>query len=86
MAAPHKAVGPKSDKIWRDAIMLAIKRDAEEGGRHLDRLARKLIEKAAEGDVSALKEIGDRLDGKPSQSVAVGQDPDLGPLTVTWEK
>ena len=34
-------------------------------------LARKLVNKALEGDVAALKEIGDRLDGKPAQAVDV---------------
>ena len=80
MAAPKKAVGPKSDKMWRDAIMLAIKRDPDGKGKHIDKLARTLIAKAADGDVQALKEIGDRLDGKPSQSVGLGQAEDLAPL------
>ncbi len=72
--------------MWRDAIMLAVKRDAEGGGKHLDKLARTLIQKASEGDVAALKEIGDRLDGKPTQSIALGQDPDKDPITFRWEK
>lgn len=79
MAAPIKAVGPKSDKIWRDAIMIAIKREAEDGGRHIDRLARSLIAKASEGDVAALREIGDRLDGKPTQEATITHE---GELTV----
>ena len=32
-------------------------------------LARKLVDKAIGGDVMALKEIGDRLDGKTTQAV-----------------
>ena len=35
-------------------------------------LARGLVDKALEGDVAALKEIGDRLDGKPVQGVDLG--------------
>lgn len=79
MAAPKKAVGPKSDKLWRNAIMLAVNRAAEgEDGKQLDRLARRLIEKAAEGDVAAMREIGDRLDGKPTQPIA--GDPEGAPI------
>lgn len=81
MATPNKTVGPKSDKLWRNAIMLAVNRAAAGGKtKHLDILARKLIDKAAEGDVSALREIGDRLDGKPTQMIA--GDPDGVPIAT----
>lgn len=77
MAAPKNPVGSKPDKIWRNAIMLAIKRASDDGTTpHLDNLARKLIEKAGDGDITALKEIGDRLDGKAAQSVTVAGDPE----------
>ena len=33
---------------------------------------RKLVTRALEGDVAAMKEISDRLDGKPSQGVDLG--------------
>jgi len=70
LAAPKRTVGPKSDKLWRDAIMIAVKRDAiGGGGKYLDKLARALLDKAAEGDVAALREVGDRLDGKPTQAL-----------------
>ena len=74
MAAPKKAVGPKSDKMWRDALMVAVKRLTDDGTKtkKLYRLADALIDKALAGDVSALKEIGDRLDGKPAQAVELG--------------
>ena len=74
MAAPKKAVGPKSDKLWRDAIMVAVKRQATDGKKtkKLALLADKLVTKALDGDITAMKEIGDRLDGKPAQSVELG--------------
>ena len=62
--------------------MLAINREAEGGGKHIDRLAKVLIAKAAEGDVAALREIGDRLDGKPAQSLGIGQAEELDPIKV----
>ncbi len=32
-------------------------------------MAQKLVERCLEGDIAALREIGDRLDGKPTQAV-----------------
>jgi len=46
------------------------------------------LAKGAESEqaqVAACKEILDRGYGKPSQSVAIGQDPDLEPLRISWE-
>jgi hypothetical protein len=37
--------------------------------RHLRAIARKLFEKALDGDLSAIREIADRLDGKPAQAI-----------------
>jgi hypothetical protein len=74
LAAPKKPKGAKSDKLWRDAISLAVHRVCagdESGRKNLAVLAEKLVNKAMEGDVSALKEIGDRMDGKPTQMTEV---------------
>lgn len=62
--------GVKSDKIWRDAIQRAVKR-VRMGSKtkSLETLAEKLVTCGMQGDVSALKEIGDRLDGKPTQGI-----------------
>jgi hypothetical protein len=60
--------GGKPDKLMRDAIMLEIKAwDKDERGRRCrnDRmLAKALVRKGKDGDVPALKEINDRIDGK----------------------
>ncbi len=75
--------GHKSDKLWRDAIMVAVKRETEGGEKtkKLFALADALVTKALAGDVTALKEIGDRLDGKAVQGVELG-GPDGGPVQV----
>ena len=84
MAAQKTPLGSKSDKLWRDAIMRAVKRQVGKGGgKYLEVLADKLVALAADGDVGALKEIGDRLDGKPSQAVSVGGD-DGGPVRIKY--
>ncbi len=81
MAAPKRPnpVGPKSDKEWRHAIRKAVHElRAATGGAKAEKikaitlLARRLVTKAMEGDVTALKEIGDRLDGRPTQGVDLG--------------
>ena len=74
MAAPKNPKGAKSDKEWREAIRLAVNevRKGPTGGKArkiLRQLARKLVDRALDGDIAALKEIGDRLDGKPAKSV-----------------
>ena len=52
----------------RDAIILALKREAEDGEgvltKKLHLIAGRLVEKALAGDIQAIKEINDRVDGK----------------------
>lgn len=47
---------------------------AGEDHKALRKVAKALIDKASEGDVSAIKELGDRLDGKPAQAIENGED------------
>lgn len=60
----------KQDKIWAAAVKRAVHRriENEEGKpQKIERLADQLVEFALEGNGWAVKEIGERLDGKPSQ-------------------
>lgn len=64
--------GRKGEKIWADAVRRAVMRrleDEEGKPQKIERLADKLVDAALAGDIPALKEIGDRLDGKPAQVV-----------------
>jgi len=69
--------GPKSDKIWADAVHKAVHEYHEEKDadgkvkkvRYINQLALNLVKAGAKGDIQAIKEIGDRLDGKPKQAV-----------------
>jgi len=65
---------PKS-KPFKEALQKAI---AEQG---LALAAAALVRKANEGDVPALKELADRLDGKVAQGI-VGGDDDDNPVAV----
>ena len=65
--------GAKPDKLMRDALILALKDEAIDANGQmttkLRKVAEKLVEKAMDGDVPAIKEIGDRVDGRPSQAI-----------------
>ena len=63
--------GPFADKLWRDAFRKAALEvaDGKRGPKKLELAARSLVNAAIEGDVSAAKEMGDRLDGKVPQAV-----------------
>lgn len=77
---------PKTDKIWSDAVRRAVFRrlENEEGKpQKIERLADKLVEFAADGQGWAMQEIGNRLDGRPHQSVG-GQEAD-GSIGITFK-
>jgi hypothetical protein len=51
----------KNNRLWAETLRRAVvQSDAE----RLRMIAEALIDKAASGDVSAIKELGDRIDGK----------------------
>ncbi|MGI9047050.1 MAG: hypothetical protein ACR2FI_09755, partial [Burkholderiales bacterium] len=62
------------------AIRRAVMRATENGDANkLDALADTLIKRGLDGDITAIKEIGDRLDGKPRQQAEI-TDADGEPL------
>ena len=72
MAAPKGNNNAAKAKQWSAAIERALdRRGAGDRLLALANLAEKLIDQCEEGNLMALKELGDRLDGKPSQQVAV---------------
>lgn len=72
------------DKPFREALRMALA-DAGKDHKALRAIASALIVKASGGDVQAIKEIGDRLDGKPAQAIIGGDDTDPA-IVVTWQK
>jgi hypothetical protein len=65
---------------WSDAINNALgKRSRAAGIQALDELAEKLLTLCDEGDISALRELGDRLEGKPAQAITGA---DGGPIVI----
>jgi len=70
MPFPNLAGRPPKAKSWTAAIERAILRMANEDPQALEKLASKLVNLASNGDLGALKEIGDRIEGKPTQMIA----------------
>jgi hypothetical protein len=63
--------GRPKDHKFLQALNRAI---AQDDGRRLRSAAEKLLDLASTGEQWAVKELADRLDGKPAQTV--GGDPD----------
>ena len=66
VGAPFGNKNSAKSRPWRAALDRAIKQDTR---KLLDKAARAVLEAAAGGDLAAIKEIGDRMDGKPIQAV-----------------
>lgn len=64
------------NKPWTDAVRRAL---LANDGQKLRKLADKLIATAMRGNVNALKEIGDRVEGKVPQAITGA---DGGPIQV----
>lgn len=69
----------KNNRLWRETL----RRVAAQNPEKLRRIAEKLYEQAEQGDIAAMREIGDRLDGKAAQTI---QGDDENPLTVAIKK
>lgn len=78
--------GGKPDKLMRNALALELSREDVQDGRKVKRLrrvARALVAAAIGGDVSAIKEVFERMDGKTPQAISAEV---AGTLTVTVKK
>lgn len=64
----------EKNRPGRDALNRLIK---QSNGAELRRIAQALLDKAAEGDVPAIREVLDRTDGKVVQGVDANVDTNL---------
>lgn len=79
MAAPIGNQNAAKAKVWHAAIVRALERRTQsrvDGKLEIDALAEKLLDAVSEGDLAALKEFGDRMDGKPAQAIIGGDEND----------
>ncbi len=74
--------GSKPEKLMRDALLIALNREAEKGSKtkRWQSGAEAIVAKAIEGDVAACREIFDRVDGKVPQAHDIKSE-----HTVTYE-
>ena len=87
MAAPLGNQNAKKAKRWQDALVKALARyESSDGkikaGEALDKIAEGVVIDALAGDKDARAEIGNRLDGKPHQSVGVAGDDEGGSMKL----
>ena len=76
--------GINSRKPWADAVRIVMSEDDPETQKsRLLLLAEKLFAEAMAGDMVAIKEIGDMLDGKPARAVIGDSDQPIE-LTMRW--
>ena len=83
MAAPIGNQNGAKAKVWHAAICRALEArtvSRTDGKKQIDALAEKLLDLVEAGDLPALKEFGDRMDGKPAQAVTVAGDDEGGPI------
>ena len=74
-------------KRIRDAFLRAIDRRPDDPGQppdNLQMIADSMVAKAAAGDLTAGKEVLDRLGGRPQQANPV-VNPDDGKVTLAWD-
>lgn len=80
--AGRPAGAQNKDKPFRDALRMELAALGEDDPKALRGLARKLLTIASgEDGLPAIKEIADRLDGKPAQAVEMS-----GNLAVSHEE
>ena len=82
--------GATADKFWSDAVRLAVYREAKgdaQKRKRLNVIADKLCEMAMDGDMAAIKEIGERLDGKAPQAQVIQGDADKPVrVAIEWQR
>lgn len=74
---------PPKEKSFANMLNIAIREAHGEGKDKLRRVAEVLVEKAITGDIQAIKEVADRLDGKVPQAV-IGDD-ESDPINLVHE-
>ena len=78
MAAPEgNNYSSRTNRLWADTLRRIAIQDPD----RLRRIAEKMYDSAEAGEISAQKELGDRLDGKASQALTLSGDSE-NPLTI----
>lgn len=78
MAGGRPKGSPNKSRVWAEAIDKALKQSEDGKPARIRALAEKLLTMALDGDMQAMKELGDRVDGKALASIEIS-----GELSVT---
>ena len=82
--APTGNQNGKKGKLFYDALRLAL---VQEDRKSLRKITDKLVKAAEEGDAWAVKEIMDRMDGKPVNTTELSNtEGNVFKMVVAWEK
>ncbi len=77
MGAPLGNQNAAKSRVFSDALRRAI---AQDDGQRLRDAAEKMLTLAAAGESWAVKELFDRLEGKPAQAVTLAGDDEGGAI------
>lgn len=81
MGAPKgNSNAAKENRLWGDTLRRII---AQDSTKRLHKAAETLLTKASNGDLRAIEILGDRVDGRPHQSIDATLD---GTLTVNIKR
>jgi len=70
----------KDNRIWGKVVKkLAVQEDY----KRIHNVAEALFRKAEDGDISAIKELGDRIDGKAQQEITGNSDQPINIIVKT---
>jgi hypothetical protein len=86
---PGNSGNPKGQiraKEFAQNLRIAVAEAHAKGGTKLRALADKLVEEGLSGNVHALKEIADRLDGRVPQAITVDQEERIKFIAVVPQK
>jgi hypothetical protein len=76
--------GQQRDKPYREALRMELAA-AGENMKELREIAKAHIAKCKEGDMQAIRELADRLDGKPTQMLEHSAPSSLPPRKLVYE-
>lgn len=60
--------------------------DPSTGRKRMINLVEALLTEAENGDLQAIREVFDRVEGKPTQAIIGGEDDGSHKVTFTWQK
>jgi hypothetical protein len=84
--ATRRTLGRDRDEMLRDALLISLNRRVDKGNstKRFQKVADALVDAAMKGELTALREIFDRVDGKfPKGTVGNGKKVP-GELRIRW--